>query len=123
MKVGCIPIFWEKFAQGIGLNNTTHMCNRRIEYQNVRNQLKDALVSFQKDISIYKQPCTTMTASITTWGPIRKVEFQNRKKLGKLYFRFYYPQGLYREIMNTKAYTSETLLGQVGGFVGIQKNL
>ena len=37
-----------------------------------------------------------------------------------LYFRFYYPQGLYREIMNTKAYTSETLLGQVGGFVGIQ---
>ena len=38
---------------------------------------------------------------------------------GVLKFTFQYHQKKYREIKNSKAYSSETLLGQVGGFVGI----
>ena len=39
---------------------------------------------------------------------------------GKLGLQFRYHGTSYREIINTKAYTSETLLGQIGGFVGMQ---
>ena len=54
-----------------------------------------------------------MTASII----IRQDDTQTAHP-GGIPFGFRYNHDMYREITNTKAYTSEALLGQVGGFVG-----
>ena len=62
--------------------------------------------------STYKQPCREMITSVS----IRDDTFQNNTGIMKI--KFAYHQSLYRVILITKAYSAETLLAQVGGFVG-----
>ena len=59
-------------------------------------------------------PCTFMMTSIATRD---NLDFNQP---GHFRIDFEYRRHYYREIQNTKAYTSETLLGQIGGFVGMQ---
>ena len=113
-STGCIPTFWEPFAVRIGLNQTTPMCKNVMEYNKVAKRINNILTNFDPNFGIYKTPCTMMMISTTTSDePDWIVQ-------GVLAFEIVYKQHLYREILNTEAYTSETLLGQFGGFVGIQ---
>ena len=111
---GCIPTYWEQFAGSIELNKTTSMCKSRNDYKKIANQIWKALDRLAKMDSIYNQPCTEMIVSVTT------KENEYLSKPGRLELRFVYPHYLYREITHTRAYTSETLLGQIGGFVGMK---
>ena len=111
-KVGCIPTVWEQFARGIGLQQTFPKCKNTTDYFKAWDQLWGSLASFNTNDANNKSPCTTMMTSITTSGDANFIAE------GTLRLKLEYHYDLYREILNDRAYTSETLLGQVGGFVG-----
>ena len=71
------------------------------------------MINFDTNDGIYKSPCTMMMISITT------SEDTDDIGEGNLELTLQYHQNIYREILNTRAYTSETFLGQVGGLVGM----
>ena len=60
---------------------------------------------------MYVQPCTEMRIQVDT------VKVKPLEEIFGL--QFYYTQEKYTQITNKKAYTGETLLGQIGGFVGM----
>ena len=74
----------------------------------------------------FTQPCSTMTMS--TIEGVNKMPILDRAAYSGYAFPEKYKSGLklvfkheqdeYKEITNKRAYTVETLLGQVGGFVG-----
>ena len=113
-SVGCIPTYWRQFAESMGLNQTNHICKTAMDYGKVETQL----ANIQADITAlditHKLHCTRMVASV-----IAKDEHQIAAP-GILELLFAYHVTSYQEIKNTRAYTSETLLGQVGGFVGMR---
>ena len=112
-KVGCIPTFWEKLARGMEPKRMSRICKTNYSYQIIDHQLDYILKRLEKNDSIYKQPCTDMIVSITT------KDVKNSYGQTRIWLHFDYHQHLYRKIVNTRAYSSETLLGQVGGFVGM----
>ena len=114
-NIGCIPTFWETFTNSVALHQTTRRCKSTNDYQNAQHQINDDFKTIGEKDSIYKKPCTAMLTSITTKDGQKK----SRVIPGKLLVKFYYTQNLYREIVTSQAYTGETLLGQVGGFVGM----
>ena len=129
INVGCIPTFWMSFGQRIGLNQTVRRCNGKNDYENIRDRLEDAKKGFLENESTYENPCTLMIISIRARDGTKmsrqgsthllsNLLGSTKVKVLNLQFRYY--QDLYREIINYQAYTGETLLGQVGGFVGIQ---
>ena len=113
LKIGCIPRFWEKFAKIIALNQSTRICENSADYLRAKNQYNVAFDSLQTNDPIYKKPCTIMIAPTATG------EDTFRPSTGILRLTFWYHLDTYRRIQNVRAYTSETLLGQVGGFVGM----
>ena len=107
----CIPTFWEHFAESIELNETIRMCTSTKDYQKIKEELEDALESFGKANRIYKEPCDLMTASVTTkdsWDSWDEWDARTNYD-GTLRLRINYHQNMYRETLNAKAYTSETL--------------
>ena len=129
INVGCIPTFWMSFGQRIGLNQTVRRCNGKNDYENIRDRLEDAKKGFLENESTYENPCTLMIISIRARDGTKMSRqgsthllsnLLGSTKLKVLNLQFRYYQDLYREIINYQAYTGETLLGQVGGFVGIQ---
>ena len=112
-NVGCIPTYLERFANERELHHTTLMCTNTTDYQKVRHEFRKAVESSEKQNSNYKQPCKKMITSMA----VRDERLQNNMEI--LQLTISYHQSLYRQIKNTEAYSSETLLGQVGGFVGM----
>ena len=107
---GCIPTFWERFVEDIKLPATLPKCNSSKQYGDFGSKFLYLLNRMDTIDSPYTQPCTQMTLSVT----IRDIEPEQ----GHLKLYVLYNQDVYKEIVNSKAYTTETLLGQIGGFVG-----
>ena len=110
--VGCIPTYMETFANKREFHHTKRMCKNTTDYHELELQLWDFAKSLEMNNSTYKRPCSQMITSVA----IRDDTFQNNT--GMIKIKFAYHQSLYRVIANTKAYSFETLLGQVGGFIG-----
>ena len=113
-SVGCIPTFWTQLAVSMGLNQTNPICKTAMDYGKVRTELSNISANISTLDITQKLHCTMMMASVTTRDQtafVRPEQFM---------LRFQYHGNSYREIKNTKAYTRETLLGQIGGFVGMQ---
>ena len=122
-NTGCIPTFWENFAKNVGLNETTRICKSRKDYQELGLHHWNAFGSFSTLNNMYKQPCTEMRTSITAHDEtgdknMEGWKYRNGSTYGVLHVQFNYQEDVYREIINSRAYTGETLLGQVGGFAG-----
>ena len=107
----CIPTYWEKFVDVIKLTQPLPKCKTLNQYRHFSYQFLTLLNKMDTIESLYTQPCTQMTISVT----IRDVEPEQ----GHLTLYVLYNQDVYKEIVNSKAYTTETLLGQIGGFVGM----
>ena len=126
-NVGCIPIYWENFAANLGLNHTTRICNSTNDYNTTNHQMSNALQNLDSPYTTNRQPCTDMVALVTAKDetgnekdcPFFHSLYRKDNTSGVLHLQFNYQQNLYREIINTQAYTGESLLGQVGGFVGM----
>ena len=113
-NVGCIPTYWRQFAERMGLNQTHPICETAIDYGKVETQLGNIQANITTLDSTHKLHCTMMTALVTA-----RDEPQTAVP-GILELFFEYHGTSYQEIKNTRAYTSETLLGQIGGFMGMQ---
>ena len=109
-KVGCIPAYWQIFVDD--LQQKLPKCKQN-QYGTIHTEYFKfpALNAVE---SMYTQPCSIMTLSATlSAGETGKVE-------SDFQFAFRYDQKYYKAIINTRAYTSGTLLGQIGGYVGKQ---
>ena len=113
-NVGCIPTYWRQLAERMGLNQTNPICKTAIDYGKVETQLGNIQANMNTLDSTHKLHCTMMTALV-----IARDEPQFAVP-GILELTFLYHGATYRETKNTRAYTAETLLGQIGGFVGMQ---
>ena len=113
-SVGCIPTFWRHLAGRIRPNQTNYTCKSTMDYHNVKMQLRNIETNISILDTNHRLHCTMMMASVTTTDNTKWTHN------GILHLLFLYHGTSYREIVNTKAYTSETLLGQIGGFVGMQ---
>lgn len=114
-NAGCVPTFWEQFNDKFELNGTLVECQSQEEFKRFADEYRKAVKTLDSSGSLYVQPCTQMMISSTN-KEIKRPCYLGMT--GILTLRFYYDQGLYREIINTQGYTIETLLGQVGGYVG-----
>ena len=111
-SVGCIPEYWRIFYTNLSEQKHIKSCNPK-QYESKfgsRSYLRETLKIFT---SRYKTPCTEVRKSVssntfTTGDP-------DEDFVG---IRFAYRDSKYMEIMNVKDYTGETLLSQVGGFIG-----
>ena len=113
-SVGCIPTFWMHLGGSIGLIQSTPMCKTAMDYNKVYTQLYTIWENPHLIDIAHKLHCTTMVTSVTITD-----ETANNVP-GILKLTMLYHGTSYRETINTKAYSSETLLGQIGGFVGKQ---
>ena len=109
-KVGCIPTYWEKLANESSLGNTLPNCNSTRQYSDISGLRKSIMFTNTMN-KMYVQPCTEMRIQVDT------VKVKPLEEIFGL--QFYYTQEKYTQITNKKAYTGETLLGQIGGFVGV----
>ena len=120
----------ENFAGNIGLNQTNRLCKSRKDYNATNYQYWNTLKILDTPDGIKKQPCTEMVTLVTAKDETDNIKdspfyfflYSRDNTSGVLYLQFNYLQNVYREIINTKAYTGESLLGQVGGFVGTYEN-
>ena len=124
-----LSIYDPSFLIFVSTNQNFHLLN---DYENIRDRLEDAKKGFLENESTYENPCTLMIISIRAKDETKMARQGSthllsdllgsaKSKVLNLQFRYY--QDFYREIINYQAYTGETLLGQVGGFVGIQNQL
>ena len=113
-NVGCVPTYWEEFfAADKSLHQDLERCRSHEEYQKVTKMRDYVYWNFNSEGSLYLQPCIEMKVSTIT------TEFHEGFASDILRLIFSHNVNSYTEVANTKAYTIEMLLGQVGGFVGI----
>ena len=113
-NVGCMPTFWERFNNTMDSNGTLLSCKNQQDFRRFADEYQKIVKSVDSINSFYVQPCTQMMIPMAKREIVRPCYFTPETQI----LRLNYNHDLYREILNTKEYTIETLLGQVGGFVG-----
>ena len=116
-NVKCIPAYLQIFA-----DKSLHILPKckQSQYRTINeNYTSNNLNNFKNNLrrvrAMYTQPCSSMTLSTTYKIRIRESE---DKSILSIIFR--YEPDYYKEILNKRAFTSEDLLAQVGGYVGRQ---
>ena len=115
--VGCVPAYWKRFVSNESLNEIPQDCSQE-QYLKIDVEYSP-ISSFNNASKLYVNPCAQMATTVTT--AIHQVLYKNTTKRYYLELKFLYSTEYYKQIVNNKAYTGETLLGQVGGFVGKQQ--
>ena len=109
-SVRCIPAFWMQFVSNSIIDKMLPPCNQD-QYFKI-SQLEGLSLNFLPHAG-YLESCTRMTTPVEYAANMGKTRNSSVVNL-----RFVYSSQWYKEIINNKAYTSGTLCGQVGGFVG-----
>ena len=103
--LGCIPGYWmEKLPKTLQLDECTSPDKLKEAYQYVQN--------YRATLAKYPDPCTEMYASTT-------FNWQETKGSEKSLIKIIYKERYYEEIHYSKGFNPESLLSNVGGFVGI----
>ena len=118
-QLKCTPAYWKNFSFNLSSNLKDNDCTldqynsfyRGICFHVGKNELAQKI--FYDTTKRYKSPCTVMTRTVFS----TKSNAQKRKN-GETYIKIVYGIDTYTEIENSKAYDGETLLSQVGGFIG-----
>ena len=107
----CIPAYWSQLAPALPLKNIFKICTA-YQYRRVTEKYTNIINGFSTPNSLYLHPCRNMKIYATKTASIGI-----NPQEGEFYFK--YDQDYYTEIVNARAYSFETLVGQVGGFVGM----
>ena len=119
--VGCLPAYWSTFESNSTLKQSIPYCSSD-QYLYLRGKIwwtqsqKFSKEYFKNISNLYTNPCSQMDNGIRT----RSKRISNKSKKLQLTLEFKYGKNRYLEIKNNRAYDDETLLSQVGGFIGIQ---
>ena len=108
--VRCIPVFWMRFVSNSTIGKVLPSCNQD-QYLKIK-KLEELSLHLLSPAD-YLESCTRMTTTVESVALT-----DNNKNYAQIHLRFVYSYQWYKEIINNKAYTSETLCGQVGGFIG-----
>ena len=112
-KIGCTPPYWIKLKSYSSGPQYQNPCTPKDfeEYAHMF-QFRRAHEEFSLQ---YQYPCTEMKRSVNK----ETLTGHNLKSHNEIILDIKYPDQKYMEIMNIKVYDSESLLSQVGGFIGI----
>ena len=113
IDMGCIPTYWEKFKDKLNFPGSLSRCNNRRQYSKFRKASLKITNSFSSMKESYIEPCSQMKIAVATKSLKKEKVYE-----GEIRLYFLYLDDSYKEVVNLKAYTAETLLGQVGGYVG-----
>ena len=109
-KFKCAPEYYRRLASPFNMIEGFEKCTVS-QYIDVSKMYRNIIDGFSKSNSLYMHPCQRMKILVTK----TKNDLVNSDE-GEIYIK--YEQDTYREIVNTKASSFETLVGQVGGYVG-----
>ena len=109
-EVGCVPLYWKIFDY----NDSTPACNSTKQYQNytkyfARNQRKNVYDIFDKK---YTPPCSRMRI-------LTSIKFLEHYEKEKVKIDFRYLTREFEEIQNVRDLDLETLVANIGGYVGM----
>ena len=118
-QTGCRPSYWESLPSTSSLNQNFTLCTpKQYEYlvgRIWRIQFKKHSKEFFNNITkLYTTPCSQMKSSVL----IKNKESSSSSNDVKITLSFKYDDNHYLEMKNKQAYDGETLLSQVGGFIG-----
>ena len=107
-KVGCIPSYW-KFLK---LDNNVP-CNHTYQYKNFTNFFARVKRNNVNDVfDEYSPPCTRMRI-------LTSIKFLDYYKKNKTRIDFRYLTREFEEIRNVRDFDLETMIGNIGGYVGM----
>ena len=112
-KSKCVPVYWRKVASLLKIGQSLPTCTGK-QYREVHTLYTRSIMN--KKHGFYRPPCETMKISATKWENEATYVSDNVSEI--VAFAVIYFQDSYKEIVNHRGYTLETLMGQVGGFVG-----
>ena len=112
-KSKCVPVYWRKVASFLKIGQSLPTCTGK-QYRDVHTLYTRSIMN--KKHGFYRPPCETMKISAIKWENEATYVSDNVGDI--VSFAVIYFQDAYKEIVNHRGYTLETLMGQVGGFVG-----
>ena len=110
-KYQCVPAYWRKLNSTIKKGKTLPTCSNKQYAKLKRTFNRDLMFRFGTTHELYRPPCQTMRIFVG----VMKGE-KNDSDAFKVFFE--YQQDSYKEIVDKRGFTSQDLLGNVGGFVG-----
>ena len=115
-KLGCVPAYWNIFNTNASSQKEMKSCGF-IDYESMNKIKKGVFGEFKQFFDNYThhndELCSDMRRSVTNFEESTTDVFGHWIELVITYLN-----KDYMEIRNIEAYTMESLLGQVGGFVG-----
>ena len=118
-KFGCIPEYWKIFYSNTSMWKNHSSCKSQ-DYQYL-----EKIVSFGSTVSTkpelqnfsisYEEPCMETRSHVS----VNKYSEESKYNNNWMSVYINYKDSKYMEIQNIKGYNAETLLGQVGGFIGM----
>ena len=115
---GCTPAYWDTFR----INSATSSKLRACRYEEYRNlsQYINGLESFPRHYRNMSRhiikSCTEMKRKVSV--ETKDIIWNKARKNSYLSLMFRYDEDHYMEVKNTKDFEGESLLSQVGGFIG-----
>ena len=110
-KYQCVPKYWRKLSSTMKKGKTLPTCSNK-QYVKLRRAFnRDLMFRFGTTHELYLPPCQTMRTFV---GVMKGGK--NDSDAFKILFE--YQQDSYKEIVDKRGFTSQDLLGNVGGFVG-----
>ena len=114
-KIGCIPWYWNSFFPTYSNDKIYTNCTKKQLSLLAEHETNPHV--FKNTTKLYTNPCDEMESQIQ----IDRKFYPNWSNKMVASLKFKYASARYLEILNYKAYTGESLLGQVGGYIGTQK--
>ena len=107
--IGCVPEYWRRFID----NKEMNPCNSSLQYRNFSEYIpRMERKQVYKIFGIYKPPCNRMRI-------VTNVKFLNYYQEDKIKIDFRYLTNEYEEIQNVKDFGLESLVANIGGYVGM----
>ena len=108
---GCIPFYWDSFFATYSNDKIVTNCTKIQLSLFAEHETNRQL--FKNTTKLYVNPCDEMDCRVQI---DRKLYPSYGRE--KVSLKFKYASARYLEILNYKAYNGESLLGQVGGYIG-----
>ena len=109
-QIGCIPLFWTSFFENSAIKEKCTEGQLRLYEEHETNPYL-----YKNTSKLYLNPCDEMQSRVQ----LDRKWYSSTRNALKLNFKF--ASTRYLEILNYKAYSGESLLGQVGGYIGKHK--
>ena len=118
--MGCVPVFWKKFALSWMRTLNMTFCKELEKYKNYYTNLG---LNWDKRYQVFKKyqpPCTKVSVTYDISTKEDDEFFRSYIKIpGDLMIRMIYGAEDYEEVFNLRKFNAESAFSQIGGLIGI----